>query len=105
MICAIADCGTVKCSGFLSFLRENGSDLNIQIVKPVIPKPLEHGSRLAEELIDKPMLFSVGSSVVEDFIGREPCDECKAATFVRCNPHTLFDHGAALGGIYGIAIL
>ena len=68
----------MKCDGFLSFLRENGDNLKIHIVKPVMQKPLKHGNWLAEEIIDKPMLFSVGSSVIEDFIGQEPCNECKA---------------------------
>lgn len=95
----------MKCDGFLSFLRENGDNLKIHIVKPVMQKPLKHGNWLAEEIIDKPMLFSVGSSVIEDFIGQEPCNECKARTLVRCDPRSLFDHGTALGGIYGIAIL
>jgi hypothetical protein len=95
LISTVTSRDTTKCSGFLSFLRECGDHLTTQLVKPCIPNSLEHWP--PEGLTPEPLLFSVGSMVVKDFVGRENCSQC--------DPHVLFDPGAAIGGIYGIAHL
>jgi len=95
----------VKCSRFFSFLRENRRHLNIHIVKPSTRNSPEIGNWPPEGLLEEPVLFSVGSTVVEDFVGRGRCNECEASKSTRCEPEILFNHGAAIGGIYGIASL
>lgn len=103
LIGAIAGRDSPKCSSFVSFLRESGADLNVQIIRPTVPS-LEHGDWEPEKLIEDPKLFSVGSSVVEHFVGRGPCDKCAEGSSRQCEPGVLFDPTLAIAGIYNMAI-
>jgi hypothetical protein len=103
LISAISDCNAIKSNSFLSFLRENGNCLNAKIIPPSASGSPELGAWPPEQAIEEPILFSVGSVVVEDFIGSGPCSKCAASSSARCEPQLLFDPAVAVGGLYTIA--
>ena len=87
----------------LVFLRQNGTRCNFEIVMPSTPQSLDHGLWPPSWESRQPLLFAVGSLVIEDLVGSSPCDSCVVNSSIQCNPQILFDQYAAIGGVNSIA--